>query len=197
MLALLRPLAALAALVLLPAACGDEEAGSDGSRDGAETIERPVRPPPAWRTVRNPVAGFTIAAPKSWPADTSRRATLVRSNDRLVSITVAADRSAAARELSPADYARRTLKSLPGFEGKLRRRVGRVRGSPYPSAVAEGSGTVDATSRPQRISVAALRDEDKATYAAIVFRNARVKPRFNDRTIARVLRTFRAQAPSS
>jgi hypothetical protein len=87
------------------------------------------------------------------------------------------------------------MRSLPGFEGKPRRRVGRVRGSPYRSAVVEASGTVNATSRPQRISVATFRDESRATYTAVVFRNARVRPRFNDRTIARILGTFRAQAP--
>ena len=196
MLAPLRTLAALAALVLLPSACADEGSGRGGGRDGAQTIERATRLPPGWRTVRNPVAGFTIAAPKTWPADTSRRATFVRSEDRLVSITVAADRSAAGRELMPADYARRTLKSLPGFAGELRRGVRRVPGSPYPSAVVEGSGTVSATSRPQRISVAAFREQGEATYTAVVFRNARVKPRLNDRTIARILRSFRAMAPT-
>ena len=196
MLAPLRTLAALAALVLLPSACADEGSGRGDGRDGAQTIKRATRLPPGWRTVRNPVAGFTIATPKTWPADTSRRATFVRSEDRLVSITVAADRSAAGRELMPADYARRTLKSLPGFAGELRRGVRRVPGSPYPSAVVEGSGTVSTTSRPQRISVAAFREQGEATYTAVVFRNARVKPRLNDRTIARILRSFRAMAPT-
>ena len=191
----LRTLAALTALLLLPAACDDEEPGRDGGRDGAESFERPARLPTGWRSVRNPVAGFTIAAPKTWPADTRRRSTFLRSEDRLVAITVAADRSAAGRELRPAEYARQTLKSLPGFKGKVRRRVGRVRGSPYRSAVVEGSGSVNATSRPQRISVVAFGDEGAGTYTAVVFRNARVKPRINDRTIARMLGTFRAQAP--
>lgn len=191
----LRTLTAMTALLLLPAGCDDEERGEAGGRDGAETIERPARPPPGWRTVRNPVAGFAIAAPKTWPAETSRKTTFLRSKDRLVSITLAADRSAAGRELSPTDYARQTMRSLPGFEGKLLRRVGRVRGSPYRSAVVEASGTVNATSRPQRISVATFRDERTATYTAVVFRNARVKPRVNDRTIARILGSFRAQAP--
>ena len=194
MSARLRALAALTALALLPLACDDDEGARDGG-DRPQGSERPAKPPPGWRTVGNPVAGFTIAAPRTWPADTTRRATLVRSDDRLVSITVAADRSAAGGELSPGQYARRTLESLPGFAGRLRRRVGRVRGSPYRSAVVEGTGTVNTTSRPQRISVAAFRDSGKATYTAIIFRNARVKPRFNDRTIARVLRTFRGQAP--
>jgi hypothetical protein len=191
----LRTLATLSALALLPLACDDDDGGRDGGSGRPEATEHPATPPPGWRTVRNPVAGFTIAAPRTWPADTSRRSTLVRSDDRLVSITIAADRSPSGRELSPARYARRTLESLPGFAGRLRRRVGRVRGSPYRSAVVEATGTVNTTSRPQRISVAAFRDDGRATYTAIVFRNARVKPRFNDRTIARVLRTLRARAP--
>lgn len=196
-MALLRTLAALTALALLPAACGGDDGGSDGSSKGTERRERPPRPPPGWRTIRNPVVGFTIAAPKAWPADGSRRATLIRSEDRLVSITIAADRSAAGRELSPARYARRTMKSLPGFEGRISRRVRPVRGSPYRSAVIGGSGTVSTTIRRQRISVAAFSQEGKATYTAIVFRNAVVKPRLNDRTIARILATFRAGAPGS
>jgi hypothetical protein len=84
------------------------------------------------------------------------------------------------------------MRSLPGFNGTIRRRVGRVRGSPYPNAVVEGSGAVSSTTRPQRISVAVFRQPRRATYAAIVFRNARVQPRFNDRTIRRLLGTLRA-----
>lgn len=192
---MLRTLAALAAVTVVPAACAADDGDGDRASTGTETIERPPRPPPGWRTVRNPVAGFTIAAPKRWPADVTRRATFIRSDDRLVSITIAADRSAAGRRLTPVRYARRTLESLPGFKGAIGRRVRRVRGSPYPSAVVEGSGTVNATTRPQRISVAAFRRPHSATYTAIVFRNAVVRPRLNDRTIARILATLREGRP--
>ena len=195
--ALLRILAPLTALALLPAACGDDEEKRDGTPTGAKASDRPVEPPRGWRTVRNSVVGFSIAAPKTWPADTSRRATLIRSDDRLVSITIAADRSSAGRELSPARYAHRTMGSLPGFEGRVQRRVRRVPGSPYPNAVVDASGTVSTTIRRQRISVAVFRQAGKATHTAIVFRNAIVKPRINDRTITRVLGTFRAGAPAS
>lgn len=194
--ALLRTLIALTALAL-PAGCGEDDAGRDGTSTGAQATSRPVKPPRGWRTVGNSVAGFAIAAPKSWPADTSRRATLIRSKDRLVSITIAADRSAAGRRLSPVRYARRTIVSLPGFEGRVRRRVRRVRDSPYPSAVVEGSGSVSTTIRRQRISVAVFRQPGEATYTAIVFRNAVVEPRINDATITRILGTFRAGRPRS
>ena len=186
-----RTLAVLAAVALVPAGCDGGDEGEDPTRTAAEAAERPARPPSGWRTISNPVVGSTVAAPKSWPGTTSRQATLIRSDDQLVSITVAADRSAAGARLSPARYARRTIRSLTGFRGTVQRRVGRVRGSPYPNAVVDADGTVKSTSRPQRISVAVFR-HDEVSYTAIVFRNARVKPRFNDRTIARVLRTVRA-----
>lgn len=188
-----RTLAALAALALLPAACGGDDDKGDSSRPKASA--RPVEPPPGWRTVRNRAVGLTVAAPKRWPADNSRRTTLIRSDDQLVSITIAADRGASGRRLPPARYARRTLASLPGFKGRIAKRAPRVHGSPYPSAVVSGTGSVSTTIRRQRISVAAFRVAGNGTYTAIVFRNAVVKPRFNDRKIARVLRTFRAQAP--
>ena len=190
-----RPLAAVAALVLLPTACGWDDDEGDSSRP--QPSARPGEPPPGWRTVRNRTVGFTVAAPKAWPADSSRRTTLIRSDDQLVSLTIAADRSASGRRLPPARYARRTLSSLPGFRGRIDRRAPRVRRSPYPSAVVSGTGTVSTTIRRQRISVAAYRVAGNGTYTAIVFRNAVVQPRFNDRKIARILRTFRAQAPRS
>ena len=192
----LRPLAALAAITLGPVGCADDDEGKDRDSPSGEASERAARPPPGWRTVTNRVVGFTIAAPKAWPAATNRRSTLIRSDDRLVSITVAADRSPGGQALSPGRYARRTIESLPGFEGRIHRRARRVRGSPYRSAVVDASGTVEATTRPQRISVATFRPGNHATYSAIVFRNARIEPRLNDRKIARILRTFRARSPA-
>ena len=189
-----RALAALLVLALLPTACGgdDDDDAEDGT--GPTTTEvRAPRVPPGWRTVRNPVLGVTVAAPRGWPAEIRRQATLIRSDDQLVSITVAADRSAGGRRLSPARYARRTLRSLPGLEGKVAPRARRVRGSPYPSAIVEARGTVSSTTRPQLISVAVFRQGDQAMLTAIVFRNARVTPHFNDRTIRRMLGTLRGQ----
>ena len=55
--------------------------------------DKPAAPPAGWRTVENAAAGFTIAVPRSWAAATKRGATLIRSKDRLVAVTVAADRS--------------------------------------------------------------------------------------------------------
>jgi hypothetical protein len=178
------PLLLAASLV---AACGDE----DDDEAPPERPDRAAKPPRGWRTVSNRSAGFTIAAPRDWTARTHKGATLIRSDDRLVVVTVAADRSEEGRSTSPARYARLTLLNLPEFEGNVSPRTRRVRGSPYRSARVDGSGTVRTSGRLQRITVAAFRRPDQVTYAAVAFRNPRLTPRFDERIVNRMLRTLR------
>ena len=176
-------------LVLAVGGCGG------GAKQATPRADRPAKPPPGWRTVANRRARFTIAAPKRWTARVRDGATLIRSHDRLVVVTVAADRTAPGRELPVSQYARETLQDLPEFDGSLSPRTGRVRGSPYRSAVVQGAGTVRASRRLQRITVAALRVPGRATFVVVVFRNARVRPRFAAATLRRVLRSLRAGVP--
>ena len=48
---------------------------------------------------------------------------------------------------------------------------------------------------PQRITAAVFQRPGRVVYEVLVFRNARVRPRFNDPVVERLLRSFRAQAP--
>jgi hypothetical protein len=173
------------------AGCG----GDDSPERPSERADRSATPPAGWRTVRNVSAGFTIAVPKSWSAATKRTATLIRSKDELVAVTVAADRSAAGRETAPARYARGVIAALPGFEGVVSVKDTRIAGSPYRTAIAAGSGTVRTSGVAQRIEVAAFHRPRQVTYSAVIFRNAQVRPVPGRATVARMLRTFRAQPP--
>src|SRR3954471_13513165 len=103
-----RSLAALAAAGVALAGCG----GAGGSKP-AQRADRPAHPPPGWRTVRNGVAGFTVAVPDRWRARSRRSATLVSSPEGLVAVTIAADRSSEGGSTPPGDYAEQTLSSLP------------------------------------------------------------------------------------
>ena len=141
--------------------------------------------------MKNERAGFTIAAPRGWTARTRARATVIRSDDRLVVMTVGADRSRDGKEARPAPYARLALQSLPDFEGRVSPEARRVRGSPYNSGRVEGVGTLRTSRRPQRITVAAFTLRGRATYAAVVFRNPGTTPRFDERIVDRMLRTLR------
>jgi hypothetical protein len=182
----------LSALLLAAPGCGDD----DDSKGPQERADRPVEPPPRWRTVENGTAGFTLAVPRRWTARTKGGATLIRSRDRLLVLTVAADRSKAGKEIAPGEYARRTLEALPGFEGSVSPEPRKVRGSPYETARVDGLGTVRTSKRPQRITVVAYRRPGLVTYAALAFRNPRFDPRFDEPALNRVLRTLRARPPA-
>jgi hypothetical protein len=85
---------------------------------------------------------------------------------------------------------------VPNFAGTVGKRVSRVPGSRYDSAMLSATGTVSPSNLSQRISVVIFQRPGRVSYGLLVFRNAGVQPRFNDRTIARMLRTFRAQPAS-
>ena len=182
------------AATLLLAGCG----GGDRPRSPApppERADRAARPPAGWATVANRRAGFTIAAPPRWTRRTREAATLVRSPDRLVAVTVSADRTRAGRRVAASAYARRTLAALPGFRGIRPVARGRVSGSPYESARASGAGLYLRTGRRQRIAVAVFRRPARVTYAAVAFRDAAVPRRRHARTLERMLASFRARPP--
>ncbi len=191
----IRTVAALLALTLVSTGCADEEEKTE-KKAPQERADPPAKPPPGWRTVRNSRAGFTIAIPKSWPSVNVRGRTMVRSDDRLVAVSISADRTARGRKLSAAAYARRTIATVPDFAGIVGKRVSRVPGSRYDSAVLAATGTVNPSDLSQRITVAIFQRPARVSYGVLVFRNAGVKPRFHDRTIGRMLRTFRARPPS-
>ena len=187
-----------AALVLAAAAaggCGDDDSADTGTTRVEERSDPPAKPPRGWRTVRNRRAGFTLSAPRSWTARTKGPSTLIRSDDRLVSITVAADRTTADRQTEPARFARQTIRALPGFKGSIRKRSRRVPRSPYRTARVEARGRLRTSKIRQRITAAVYQRPDVVTYEILVFRNAEVRPRFNDPIVDRLLRSFRAQAP--
>jgi hypothetical protein len=186
----MRTRVALMGVVTLAAGCGGDTSTSN------ERADAPVTPPKGWRTVTNERAGFTIAAPRDWTARPRKATTLIRSDDRLVVMTLAADRGDAGKDMAPARYARLTLQSLPEFEGRLSARTSRLRGTPYRSARVEGVGTVSGARRVQRITVAAFARPGKVTYAAVVFRNPQATPRVDERIVERMLRTFRARPPA-
>ena len=190
-----RTVAALLALALVPTGCADKEEKAE-KKAPRERADPPAEPPPGWRSVRNSHAGFTIAIPKTWPAVSGRGRTMARSDDRLVAVSISADRTARGRMLSAPAYARRTIATVPDFAGIVGKRISRVRGSRYDSAVLTATGTVSPSDLSQRITVAIFQRPGRVSYGVLVFRNAGVKPRLHDRTIDRMLRTFRAQPPS-
>ena len=186
---------ALAIAALALGACDDDEPADSSPDPAAEGSDPPAKPPRGWRVVRNRRAGFSVSAPRTWSARTRGTAILIRSDDRLVSITGAADRTAEERTRRPEAFARQTIRHLPGFRGRVRRRSRRLRGAPYRTARVDATGRIRTSAVPQRITAAVYQRPGFVTYELLVFRNARVRPRFNEPIVERLLRSFRAQAP--
>lgn len=178
--------------VLVAAGCGSEDE-FEGSPDPAtERNDPPADPPPGWRTFANGAAGFTLSVPNVWPARTRRKATLIRSHDRVMAITVAADRSADGRETRPRKYARQAFRALPGFRRKRRIGARKVRRSPYPSARIDGVGVLARRQQRQRITVATFRRPGRVTFTVIAF-SADARHR---RPLATLLASLRGRRPA-
>jgi hypothetical protein len=161
----------VAALVagLIGAGCGDEDEFTGSPNPAKEQSDPPAKPPPGWRTFKNPRAGFTLSVPPGWLARARGSATLIRSPDRLVAVTVAADRSEAARTVPPRRYALRTFRALPGFRDLKANAFRKVKRSPYPNARVDGAGTFARRHQRQRITVAAFGRPRRVTYTVIAF----------------------------
>jgi hypothetical protein len=149
--------------------CGEEEEFTGSPDPATERTDPPAKPPSGWRTFANRRAGFTLSVPPGWTARARSSATLIRSSDRLLAVTVAADRSEAGRTTQPRQYARRAFRALPGFERLRASAVRRVPRSPYPSARVDGKGTLADRGQRQRITVAAFRRPERATYTVVAF----------------------------
>ena len=173
---------ALLTCVALFAACG----GEADAPSSDQPADRPAPPPPGWRTVTNPKAAFSVAAPRSWRVSQRPRATLISSPDRTVAVTVVGDRSPAGRETDADTYARQTLTELPGFEGSVDAEPKPVGGSPYSSAQVQGRGKLPRSRALQRITVAAFHRPKRVTYAVVAFRQREAPIATVERVLASV-----------
>lgn len=190
MSALSRTLPLLVAL-LVAAGCG----GHQTSKFSGQPSDPPAKPPRGWKTAGNREAGFSLSVPRSWTGGVEGTATLIRSKDRLLVITIAADRGEQGRKLTASDYAHRTMAALPGFEGSVAPGVRAVGGSPYRSARVDGRGTLKTSRRVEGITVVAFQRPGRVTYALLAFFNPRLPESFYEKKLKRILRSFRAQAP--
>ena len=195
---------ATAAVVLLTVAL----AGCGGSGDSSSTTTTTTAPAPPPKETRDPLpdrpkdwepyvnerGGYALLLPRGWKADADGPQTLIRSYDRLVAISIAPDRSAAARETPISDYATRTADELRGFEHGFDAKGMRPFEHRYEGTEVFGTGTsrdgVD-----QRASVIVLRRDDAATITAVLAANAKPAARESVRLARRAIATLRTRPP--
>ena len=177
--------------------CGDDTASPGSPDPQTERIDRAAPPPSGWRTVSNRVAGFTLSVPADWSVRKRESATLIRSDDRVLAVTVAADRSEPGRTTPAARYAREAFDAMPGFRRLRVRGSGKVRRSPYETGRVTGKGTLESRGQPQHVQVAAFRRPGRVTYTAVAF-GADIGGRMpHRRQLDTLLASFRARRPGS
>lgn len=182
--------------VLAGTGCGEEDEPASSPDPATERNDPPAKPPPGWRTFSNRRAGFTLSVPRGWPARVRRSATLIRSSDRLLAVTVAADRGETARTTVPREYARRTFAALPGFRDVTVTNARKVKNSPYASARLDGVATLAKRRQRRGISVAAFRRRGLATYTVVAFSAPLGGAPAHTDELDRMLASLRARRPA-
>ena len=191
----MRATALLAVALVAGIGCGEEEKFAGSPDPAKERSDPPAKPPPGWRTFANRRAGFTLSVPPGWPARTRRTATLIRSPEGLVAVTVAADRSESGRTTRPRPYARRAFRALPGFRQLRITRTRPIHQNPYPATRIDGQGTLVSRGQRQHITVAAFRRPRQVMYTIVVFAARTGPTRVHAAALDRLLATLRARRP--
>jgi hypothetical protein len=185
-----------AALLVVPGCGGGDSKKSSGLPDPKdEPTDAAAKPPAGWHTVKNKVAGFTVSAPDSWADAPTKAATAIRSDDKLVVVSIAADRSKKGADTSARTYAAETLKATT--TAKTDGKIHTVKGSPYDNAYIVATGKIPGQKVPQKVTTVIYHRKGHVTYGMLIFANAKVKPHFNDKKLALLMKSFRAQAPGS
>lgn len=184
MLGALKLPAALASVALL-AGCGgdgDEEPADDPVEP--QKAERPQKVhglPHGWSVERNEAQGFSLGAPPGWrSADDCLKGgaaavptvTILCSPDKLVTLSVSADRTDEAFELKPGEFATRTMTGLADSYDGLDPGKAKPFKAHYPGATVEGRGEALGTGVRQDVSVVVLRRDHVANFTAVIAANA-------------------------
>jgi hypothetical protein len=170
---------AIAVGITVLAGCGggDGGSGSPATPRPAETTEPPAKPPRGWQKYISPVAGFSVSVPPAWTVAPSGGSTLLRSPDKVVAISITADRTDEALNTPLESYATETLKNLDGFTGLTPTGV-RPYKAQYPAAIATADGKLASSGVKQRLTLVVLRREGIAAYPVLASRNAGVRSPF-------------------
>ena len=170
----------LVAAVVALASCGDEQ--SDQGPRPVERAEEVPKLPAGWKVYENAPQGFALGAPPGWRdgADCLGRgaepgsASVLCSPDRLVTLSISADRTNEAVALDPKEFAARTLERL-GEEGYSDLKAGKPKElkAHYDGAFVKGEGKAAETGVEQNVTVVVLRREGVANLTAVIAANAK------------------------
>jgi hypothetical protein len=189
-----RPLVwlAIAGACFAVAACGDDEtAPAERPREKADELPKL---PEGWKPYVDRRLGLGIGRAPGWLARTRGRSVLLRSPDRLVAISISADRTVEAVEFPLNDFVVDAAEALPGYR---RLKVARPRpfAAKYPARSVRATGIEDGVR--QRMLFVALRRKGVVTYPVLVARNDEKRSGYYYDEGLRMVRTLRGRPPKA
>jgi hypothetical protein len=180
------------ALVAAAGCGGDDGSEAEAPEPRAETVDPLPKLPDDWKRYVNHREGFAIGRPPGWKAERRPKVTLLRSPDRLVAVSISADRSPQAVEISLRDYAPQVVEALRGFEN-LKPGEPRFFEHRYQGVRVSATARARDSDIRQRLIFIGLRRDRLVTYGVLIARNAEHDSGFYGSQAIRMVRTLRGR----
>jgi hypothetical protein len=187
------------------AACGErEEPEPTTTAPPVERAEKVPKLPERWKVLKVPDQGFALGQPPGWhkgkdclAKNTSPgTATVLCSPDKLLTLSISADRTDEALEITSDEFARRVMAKLSeNYQKPL------DPGKPKPFKAHYDGAKVSATGQAAKgvredVSVVVMRRDDIAVFTAVIASNAAKATGQHKKFAERALRTLRSQPVS-
>jgi hypothetical protein len=177
------------------AGCGDDDDAPEPPpvERRTETPEKLPKLPRGFERHVNRANGLALGRPPGWKATNRGATTLLRAPDRLVVMSLSADRTDEALAADPRELATRTFQALEGYKGTLDPSRPRPFKHRYEAFAVKGKGVAASTGVRQRLRLIVLRRKGAVVMTAVIAENSEVKaPAEVDQAIE-ALRTLRTR----
>ena len=173
--------------------CGSSSAPAPSAPP--ESPQAPPKPPPGWSTEISNNIGYGINVPPGWKITEHNDATLIRSPDHLVAVSITSDRTEDALSIPLDSYARGALKAIPGFRGGLEAESPKpLAGTPYDAIELDAHGIASSTGVTEQVTLVVMRRDEAVSFVAAIALNSDQPAAVRERATAlRMVRTLRDQ----
>jgi hypothetical protein len=195
---MLRRSGALAAAILtlaLVACDDDDETAPPTVERQTETAERLPKLPRGYEKFVSRANGLVFGRPPGWKAAERGTSALLTAPDKLVVMSMSADRTDEALLGDPRTLAVETFAALEGYEGELDASKPRRFKHRYDGFQVEGRAVAAKSGVPQRLRVIALEREGTTLVIAVIAENAKEKAPAEVRQALETVRTLRTRPP--